>query len=86
MRPKLEEGLKKIAEYKIGEWARRLDEVGGSGFGGTELAYSPHFVRSAWKPGRSFKCNLLDSMTRIEGKDFDFQMQGTKRIFNLPEI
>ncbi len=47
MLAKLEERLKRITEYKAKEWAQRLDEVGGPGVGGTELAYSPHFVQSA---------------------------------------
>lgn len=47
MLERLEERLRGIANYHISEWAQRLDDVGGPGVGGTELAYAPHFVQSA---------------------------------------
>jgi hypothetical protein len=45
--PDLREKLMGIAEYHSSEWAARLNEVGGPGVGGTELAYHPHFVQQA---------------------------------------
>jgi len=45
--PDLRERLMKIAEYHSSEWSMRLNEVGGLGVGGTELAYRPHFVQQA---------------------------------------
>lgn len=43
----LRERLMRIAEYHSPEWAKRLNEVGGPGVGGTELSYRPHFVQQA---------------------------------------
>lgn len=34
--------LMKTVEYHIDEWAHRLEEIGGPGVGGTELAFRPH--------------------------------------------
>jgi hypothetical protein len=43
----IEERLRRIADYHIPEWAQRVEDIGGPGVGGTELAYAPHFVQSA---------------------------------------
>jgi len=43
----IEERLRGIADYHIPEWAQRLEDVGGPGVGGTQLAYAPYFVQSA---------------------------------------
>jgi hypothetical protein len=34
----------KTVEYHIDEWAHRLEEIGGPGVGGTELAFRPHLT------------------------------------------
>ena len=43
----IEERLRGIADYHTPEWAQRLEDVGGPGVGGTQLAYAPYFVQSA---------------------------------------
>lgn len=47
MRAAIEDRLRRIADYHLSDWAQRLEEVGGPGVGGTELAYAPHFIKSA---------------------------------------
>jgi len=47
MLPKLQQRLMDITKYHSEEWARRLDEIGGPGVGGTELAWSPKIIQRA---------------------------------------
>jgi|GEM_PF-2651823 len=56
----LQKRLRLIAEYEIPEWALRLEEVGGPGVGGTELAYTPHFVHAA-ENDKEFVAMALES-------------------------
>lgn len=47
MLPLLEQRLLDITKYHSHEWAQRLDEIGGPGVGGTELANRPNFIHQA---------------------------------------
>jgi len=47
----------------LSERAQRLEEIGGSGVGGTELAYAPHFVKSAEAKGQLIAMALEGSIT-----------------------
>lgn len=47
MLPKLEQRLLDITMYHSREWAKRLEEIGGPGVGGTELAYRPKVIQQA---------------------------------------
>ena len=63
MRAAIEERLRRIADYHLSEWAQRLEEIGGPGVGGTELAYAPHFVKSAEAKGQLIAMALEGSIT-----------------------
>jgi HEPN domain-containing protein len=63
MRAAIEERLKRMADYHLSDWARRLGEVGGPGVGGTELAYAPHLVKSAEAKGQLIAMALESSIT-----------------------
>jgi len=43
----LKERLRWMFEHHIEEYARRLEEIGGPGVGGTELRYSPPMTEKA---------------------------------------
>jgi len=58
----LRKRLMRIAEYHNPEWAARLNEVGGPGVGGTELAYRPHFVQQADSEDEYIKMALETSV------------------------
>lgn len=47
MRAAIEDSLRRTADYHLSDRAQRLEEIGGPGVGGTELAYAPHFIKSA---------------------------------------
>lgn len=63
MRAAIEERLRRIADYHLSEWAQRLEEIGGPGVGGTELAYAPHLVKSAEAKGQLIAMALEGSIT-----------------------
>jgi hypothetical protein len=64
MRAKIEAILNKMAELHLSEWAQRLDEIGGPGVGGTELAFRPHFVQHADNKDEYIRMALESSIPR----------------------
>lgn len=62
----LKERIKRINEYHREEYAKRLDEIGGPGVGGTELEYSPlQGVFSADTPGKEKQLVLIESISEL---------------------
>jgi hypothetical protein len=57
------DSLRRITGYHLSDWAQRLEEVGGPGVGGTELAYAPHFMQSAETNDQLIAMALEDSIT-----------------------
>jgi hypothetical protein len=62
--PDLQKRLMSMAEYHCAEWAERLEEIGGPGVGGTELAYYPHFVHQAGNKDEYIRMALEGSIPR----------------------
>lgn len=63
MHTSLEERLRRTADYHLPDWAQRLEDIGGPGVGGTELAYAPHFVQSAATKDELIAMALENSIT-----------------------
>lgn len=63
MRAAIEDRLRRIADYHLSDWAQRLEEIGGPGVGGTELAYAPHFIKSAETKDQQIAMALEGSVT-----------------------
>ena len=62
----LKERIKRINEYHREEYAKRLDEIGGPGVGGTELEYSPfQGVFMADTPEKEKQLVLMESISKL---------------------
>lgn len=64
----LKERIRGISEYHREEYARRLDEIGGPGVGGTELKYSPFprtFVADTLEKEKQKQLALMDSISKL---------------------
>lgn len=62
----LKERIKKVNEYHREEYAKRLDEIGGPGVGGTELKYSPFrggFMADT--PEKEKQLVLMESISKL---------------------